>query len=92
MPKHSCTATKGKYDHDLGITGGDDGLTAAAGAAHFGAETLQIEKADKLGGDHYAGKLFNPRARALLRAGFRLRGGQAAGHEYAMETREARPY
>jgi pyruvate/2-oxoglutarate dehydrogenase complex dihydrolipoamide dehydrogenase (E3) component len=40
------------YDYDLGIIGGGAaGLTAAAGAAQFGAKTLLIEKTDKLGGD-----------------------------------------
>lgn len=40
------------YDYDLGIIGGGAaGLTAAAGAARFGAKTLLIEKAGKLGGD-----------------------------------------
>jgi len=44
------------FDYDLGILGGGAaGLTAASGAARFGAKTLLIEKADKLGGDclHY---------------------------------------
>ena len=42
----------GAYDYDLGIIGGGAaGLTAAAGAARFGAKTLLIEKAGKLGGD-----------------------------------------
>lgn len=44
------------YDYDLGILGGGAaGLTAAAGAARFGAKTLLVEKAGKLGGDclHY---------------------------------------
>ncbi|MEN6474949.1 MAG: FAD-dependent oxidoreductase [Syntrophaceae bacterium] len=44
------------FDYDLGILGGGAaGLTAASGAAQFGAKTLLIEKADKLGGDclHY---------------------------------------
>ncbi|MEK6779976.1 MAG: FAD-dependent oxidoreductase [Candidatus Deferrimicrobiota bacterium] len=40
------------YDYDLGILGGGAaGLTAAAGAAQFGAKTVLIEKAKKLGGD-----------------------------------------
>jgi len=40
------------YDYDLGIIGGGAaGLTAAAGAARFGARTILIEKTDKLGGD-----------------------------------------
>ncbi|MDZ4198117.1 MAG: FAD-dependent oxidoreductase, partial [Kiritimatiellia bacterium] len=40
------------YDYDLGIIGGGAaGLTAAAGAAQFGAKTILIEKASKLGGD-----------------------------------------
>ncbi len=39
-------------DYDLGILGGGAaGLTAAAGAAQFGAKTILIEKATKLGGD-----------------------------------------
>ncbi len=39
-------------DYDLGILGGGAaGLTAAAGAARFGAKTLLIEKSGKLGGD-----------------------------------------
>lgn len=39
-------------DYDLGILGGGAaGLTAAAGAAQFGAKTLLIEKSGKLGGD-----------------------------------------
>lgn len=45
-----------KYDYDLGIIGGGAaGLTAAAGAAQFGAKTILIEKSPKLGGDclHY---------------------------------------
>jgi pyruvate/2-oxoglutarate dehydrogenase complex dihydrolipoamide dehydrogenase (E3) component len=45
-----------KYDYDLGIIGGGAaGLTAAAGAAQFGAKTLLIEKSARLGGDclHY---------------------------------------
>lgn len=38
------------YDYDLGILGGGAaGLTAAA--AQFGAKTVLIEKAKKLGGD-----------------------------------------
>jgi pyruvate/2-oxoglutarate dehydrogenase complex dihydrolipoamide dehydrogenase (E3) component len=44
------------YDYDLGILGGGAaGLTAASGAARFGAKTLLIEKAPTLGGDclHY---------------------------------------
>lgn len=44
------------YDYDLGIIGGGAaGLTAAAGAAQFGAKTILIEKSPKLGGDclHY---------------------------------------
>ncbi len=44
------------YDYDLGILGGGAaGLTAASGAAQFGAKTILIEKAPKLGGDclHY---------------------------------------
>jgi pyruvate/2-oxoglutarate dehydrogenase complex dihydrolipoamide dehydrogenase (E3) component len=41
-----------EYDYDLGVLGGGAaGLTAAAGAAQFGAETILVEKADKLGGD-----------------------------------------
>ncbi len=40
------------FDYDLGILGGGAaGLTAAAGAARFGAKTLLVEKAGKLGGD-----------------------------------------
>jgi pyruvate/2-oxoglutarate dehydrogenase complex dihydrolipoamide dehydrogenase (E3) component len=40
------------YDYDLGILGGGSaGLTAAAGAAQFGAKTILVEKAKKLGGD-----------------------------------------
>jgi pyruvate/2-oxoglutarate dehydrogenase complex dihydrolipoamide dehydrogenase (E3) component len=40
------------YDYDLGILGGGAaGLTAAAGAAQFGAKTILIEKAKALGGD-----------------------------------------
>ncbi|MCK9390363.1 MAG: FAD-dependent oxidoreductase [Syntrophales bacterium] len=40
------------YDYDLGIIGGGAaGLTAAAGAAQFGAKTLLIEKTERLGGD-----------------------------------------
>jgi pyruvate/2-oxoglutarate dehydrogenase complex dihydrolipoamide dehydrogenase (E3) component len=45
-----------RYDYDLGIIGGGAaGLTAAAGAAQFGAKTILIEKTSKLGGDclHY---------------------------------------
>jgi len=45
-----------KYDYDLGIIGGGAaGLTAAAGAAQFGARTILIEKSRALGGDclHY---------------------------------------
>ncbi|MBE0604083.1 MAG: FAD-dependent oxidoreductase, partial [Deltaproteobacteria bacterium] len=39
-------------DYDLGILGGGAaGLTAAAGAARFGAKTLLVEKTGKLGGD-----------------------------------------
>jgi pyruvate/2-oxoglutarate dehydrogenase complex dihydrolipoamide dehydrogenase (E3) component len=44
------------YEYDLGIIGGGAaGLTAAAGAAQFGAKTILIEKKDRLGGDclHY---------------------------------------
>lgn len=42
----------GNFDYDLGIIGGGAaGLTAAAGAAQFGAKTLLIEKSEKLGGD-----------------------------------------
>ncbi|RJP24365.1 MAG: FAD-dependent oxidoreductase [Deltaproteobacteria bacterium] len=41
-----------EYGYDLGILGGGAaGLTAAAGAAQFGAKTILIEKAGKLGGD-----------------------------------------
>jgi pyruvate/2-oxoglutarate dehydrogenase complex dihydrolipoamide dehydrogenase (E3) component len=41
-----------KYAYDLGIIGGGAaGLTAAAGAAQFGAKTILIEKSSKLGGD-----------------------------------------
>jgi len=40
------------FDYDLGILGGGAaGLTAAAGAAHFGAKTVLVEKAKELGGD-----------------------------------------
>jgi pyruvate/2-oxoglutarate dehydrogenase complex dihydrolipoamide dehydrogenase (E3) component len=40
------------YNYDLGIIGGGAaGLTAAAGAAQFGAKTLLIEKSGRLGGD-----------------------------------------
>ncbi|MEW6718950.1 MAG: FAD-dependent oxidoreductase [Thermodesulfobacteriota bacterium] len=40
------------YDFDLGILGGGAaGLTAAAGAAQFGAKTVLVEKASRLGGD-----------------------------------------
>jgi pyruvate/2-oxoglutarate dehydrogenase complex dihydrolipoamide dehydrogenase (E3) component len=40
------------FDYDLGILGGGAaGLTAAAGAAQFGAKTILVEKARKLGGD-----------------------------------------
>ena len=45
-----------RYAYDLGIIGGGAaGLTAAAGAAQFGAKTILIEKSAKLGGDclHY---------------------------------------
>ncbi|HSW62520.1 MAG TPA: FAD-dependent oxidoreductase [Dissulfurispiraceae bacterium] len=44
-----------KFDFDIGILGaGSAGLTAASGAAKFGAKTLLIEK-EKMGGDclHY---------------------------------------
>ena len=44
------------FDYDLGIIGGGAaGLTAAAGSARFGAKTVLIEKAGRLGGDclHY---------------------------------------
>lgn len=44
------------YDYDLGVVGGGAaGLTAAAGAAGFGARVLLVEKEDRLGGDclHY---------------------------------------
>lgn len=44
------------FDYDLGVLGGGAaGLTAAAGAAQFGAKTILIEKAGSLGGDclHY---------------------------------------
>ncbi len=41
-----------RYDYDLGIIGGGAaGLTAAAGAAQFGAKTILLEKAGRLGGD-----------------------------------------
>jgi len=41
-----------KYEYDLGILGGGAaGLTAAAGAAQFGAKTILIEKSPRLGGD-----------------------------------------
>lgn len=41
-----------EYDYDLGILGGGAaGLTAAAGSAQFGAKTILVEKAKKLGGD-----------------------------------------
>ncbi|MGE5190458.1 MAG: dihydrolipoyl dehydrogenase family protein [Gemmatimonadota bacterium] len=40
------------HEYDLGILGGGAaGLAAAAGAAQFGAKTILIEKAAKLGGD-----------------------------------------
>lgn len=40
------------HEYDLGILGGGAaGLSAAAGAAQFGAKTILIEKAAKLGGD-----------------------------------------
>jgi pyruvate/2-oxoglutarate dehydrogenase complex dihydrolipoamide dehydrogenase (E3) component len=40
------------FDYDLGILGGGAaGLTAAAGSAQFGAKTILIERAEKLGGD-----------------------------------------
>ncbi len=40
------------FDYDLGILGGGAaGLTAAAGAAQFGAKTVIIEKYKELGGD-----------------------------------------
>jgi pyruvate/2-oxoglutarate dehydrogenase complex dihydrolipoamide dehydrogenase (E3) component len=40
------------FDYDLGILGGGAaGLTAAAGAARFGAKTILVEKAKQLGGD-----------------------------------------
>ncbi|MBE0605002.1 MAG: FAD-dependent oxidoreductase, partial [Deltaproteobacteria bacterium] len=40
------------FDYDLGILGGGAaGLTAAAGSAQFGAKTILVEKAKKLGGD-----------------------------------------
>jgi pyruvate/2-oxoglutarate dehydrogenase complex dihydrolipoamide dehydrogenase (E3) component len=44
------------FDYDLGVIGGGAaGLTAAAGAARFGAKTILIERSGKLGGDclHY---------------------------------------
>ena len=41
-----------RFDYDIGILGGGAaGLTAAAGAAQFGAKTVLVEKARKLGGD-----------------------------------------
>jgi len=41
-----------KYEYDIGIIGGGAaGLTAAAGAARFGAKTVLIEKTGRLGGD-----------------------------------------
>jgi pyruvate/2-oxoglutarate dehydrogenase complex dihydrolipoamide dehydrogenase (E3) component len=40
------------FDYDLGIIGGGAaGLTAAAGAAQFGAKSILIEKYKALGGD-----------------------------------------
>ncbi len=40
------------YEYDLGVIGGGAaGLTAAAGAAQFGARTILIEKSARLGGD-----------------------------------------
>jgi pyruvate/2-oxoglutarate dehydrogenase complex dihydrolipoamide dehydrogenase (E3) component len=40
------------YDYDLGILGGGAaGLTAAAGAAQFGAKAIIVEKYKELGGD-----------------------------------------
>jgi pyruvate/2-oxoglutarate dehydrogenase complex dihydrolipoamide dehydrogenase (E3) component len=40
------------FEYDLGIIGGGAaGLTAAAGAAQFGAKAILIEKSTKLGGD-----------------------------------------
>ena len=40
------------FEYDLGILGGGAaGLTAAAGSAQFGAKTVLVEKAKKLGGD-----------------------------------------
>jgi pyruvate/2-oxoglutarate dehydrogenase complex dihydrolipoamide dehydrogenase (E3) component len=44
------------HDYDVGVLGGGAaGLTVVAGAAQFGAKTILIEKAEKLGGDclHY---------------------------------------
>lgn len=44
--------TMAEYNYDFGILGGGSaGLTAAAGAAQFGAKTILVEKAKKLGGD-----------------------------------------
>lgn len=41
-----------RYDYDLGIIGGGAaGLTAAAGAAQFGAKTILMENSGRLGGD-----------------------------------------
>ncbi len=45
-----------EFDFDLGVIGaGAAGLTAAAGAAQFGAKVLLVEKESRLGGDclHY---------------------------------------
>lgn len=40
------------YNYDLGVIGGGAaGLTAAAGAARFGAKVLLVDRAEKLGGD-----------------------------------------
>lgn len=40
------------FGYDLGILGGGAaGLTAASGGAQFGAKTVLVEKAEKLGGD-----------------------------------------
>src|SRR4030067_904704 len=44
--------SRAAFDYDLGIVGGGAaGLSAAAGAAQFGAKTILVEKAKKLGGD-----------------------------------------
>jgi pyruvate/2-oxoglutarate dehydrogenase complex dihydrolipoamide dehydrogenase (E3) component len=70
------------HDYDIGIIGGGAaGLTAAAGAARFGAKTLLIERRDRLGGEClHSGCV--PSKTLLKSAGVRALAGRCA--EYGL--------